>query len=148
MHLNKIKVGIAEDHKLILKALASVLKKTGCVDIVFEASNGQQLLKELEIKSVDIILLDIQMPIMDGLKALECIGNNWPELKVIIYSSFNDIETIQRAYKGGARAFLNKTLDANELMNAFAAVTENGVYCNNLFTEEIIKKNGDVSSIV
>lgn len=85
-----IKVCIAEDHKLFRESLIDGLKLLDNINVLFGAENGQELLDKLECSKPDIIILDINMPVMSGLVALPKIKSKYPEIKVIMFSTYYD----------------------------------------------------------
>jgi len=83
---DKIKVGLTDDHELMRAGLAQILEATNEIQVVFEASNGAELLECLKTYKVDIVLLDLEMPIMDGRDELPKVIEIYPKIKVLILS--------------------------------------------------------------
>lgn len=109
--MQKIKLAIADDHKQYREVLAKLLSFEKNMEVIVEAENGMDLLQKLEEQQVDVILLDYQMPVMDGLEALKQIRIKFPHISTIINTS-NDTTLLELEFKNsGASAFLGK--DAN-----------------------------------
>ena len=99
------------------------------VNIIGEAANGKELLSMLRKKQPDIVLLDLEMPVMDGNKAFQYISRQWPEQKVIILSAYNESVLIDDYIARGAKGFIPKDEMAPELlMEALTKVSKNGIF--------------------
>lgn len=105
--MKKIELIIAEDHLLYRETVVSALNKFNIFSIR-EAGNGVQLLNELEIVVPDIILLDLEMPVMDGNAALKLIKEQYPSVKTIIFSQYDSPTIIQNYLDKGAHSYLSK----------------------------------------
>ncbi len=136
----KIKIIIADDHKIFRKGLHTILSVTEKFDIIAEAENGAQLLKMLEQQLPDVILLDIKMPELDGIEALKIIKDKYPEIKVIMLTMYDDDAYIMNLMEQGANAFLIKNTDAEEIRNAIIATVESGYYFNDKTSKALLKK--------
>jgi DNA-binding NarL/FixJ family response regulator len=124
----KIKIGIADDHKLLRQGLISLLSEYDHLHVLLEANNGVELLKALTKHEPDIILLDIEMPEMDGKEALMLIRVKYPTIKVMMMSMhFNDAYIVE-FIQNGACAFLPKNCDIDKILDAIQAVHEIGCY--------------------
>jgi DNA-binding NarL/FixJ family response regulator len=124
----RINIGIADDHLVLRQGLVSLLKEYDNLNVILDVNNGKELMEELKTKKPDIILLDIEMPVMNGGVALEKIRVKYPTLKVIIMSMhFNDGYIIEYIKKG-ACAFLPKNCDIDKIVEAIHSVHKNGYY--------------------
>ncbi|MGB0425030.1 MAG: response regulator, partial [Flavobacteriales bacterium] len=85
----KIRVGIADDHDLIRQGIVKLLEDGGC-EVVLQANNGQDLIKALKMKSPDVILMDINMPELDGIAATQWVTENKSKCKVVALTALND----------------------------------------------------------
>lgn len=148
--MKTIRVAIAEDHDLFRQGLAALLSKFSQIKIVFEAKDGKDLLNSLESNIPDILLLDIDMPVMDGRKALEKIKLKYPRLKVIVLTAFGNDGQIVDFYKFGINAFLPKDTKIDKLVDAINSVYENGAYTDlkthKALTNEIKSYHGGMLS--
>lgn len=104
----KIKIMIADDHALVRDGLVSVLQGEKNLVILGVAKNGKELIEQIRIKEPDIVTLDIEMPVMNGIEALAIIKNEWPEIKVIMVSMYADTYHLFKASALGADAFISK----------------------------------------
>ena len=139
-----IKIGIAEDHQLMRQGMISLLEEEEDIEVSLEASNGSELLNKLEETNISVVLLDLEMPIINGHQALEVISKKHPNIKVIIVSSHYSDEFIWETVKNGARGFLAKNSDIEIVIDAIRSVHETGYYFDEKLTanafESIVKK--------
>jgi DNA-binding NarL/FixJ family response regulator len=113
-----IKVAIADDHALFRAGVKTSLSGKRDVELIAEADNGMQLLNLLKHIEPDVILLDIQMPIMDGIQTLPEIRKVRPDAKVIILSMHNDHSMISKLMEIGANSYLTKNSDSETIYQA------------------------------
>lgn len=126
--MSAIKIGIVDDHHLLREGLISLLKNYHEISVVFDVENGKELLQALQQHEVDVILLDLELPVMSGGEAYEKIKIKYPGLKVIVLSShFKDLYVIEYIKKG-VSAFLNKNSRAAKIVDAIKSVYETGRY--------------------
>lgn len=135
---NSIKVAIAEDHDLVRQGLVALINRELGLKIIFDVGNGQELLDELDEKEVDIVLLDLNMPIMNGQQAMREMRERFPEVKIIVVSMLYDDDFITESIELGARGFLPKNIDFEELVDAIFAVHETGYYFDKRITKALI----------
>ncbi|MCX7985182.1 MAG: response regulator transcription factor [Bacteroidetes bacterium] len=123
-----ISIAIAEDNKLLARSLQEkLLAATTDIVVKFIASNGNELLKYLEKDStVDVVLMDIEMPQMDGIIATEQVCSRYPHIKVIILTVFDDDEKIFSAIQAGAMGYLLKDESAEEIIKGIRMILEGG----------------------
>jgi len=126
----KILIAIADDHTLLRKGLADLIDSFGPFNVILEAKDGKEFLDKLHTAKVlpDICILDINMPELDGFGTLAQIRKNWPTLKVLALSMFNDEFTIIRMLRAGACGFLLKNCNPNEFRKALKSIYDNGFY--------------------
>lgn len=123
-----INIGIAEDHDLVREGLVLLLKDQKGINVLFAASNGQELIEQIKITKPNIILLDLEMPIMSGKEALEKIKLRFPKIKVIIVSAFFQDSLIIEYVKRGVHGFLAKNCKIEMLVDTIRKVDEQGKY--------------------
>jgi len=126
--MTKIKIALADDHQIVLDGLHALLQGIEEVEIVAEANNGKHLIDYVAALEPDIVLIDLDMPVMDGFTTTEHICKHFPDTRVIILTMHKERALIQRAMDNGASAFLLKTSDQEELRNAIRKVYEGGAY--------------------
>lgn len=127
----RIHLGIADDHLVLRQGLISLLKEYDHLNIVLSVNNGKELMEELKKTKPDIILLDIEMPLMNGREALEKITIHYPKIKVIMISQYFTDAYIIEFIKNGACGFLPKNCDIEKIVDAIQLVHENGEYYDN-----------------
>lgn len=133
-----IKVAIADDHVLFRAGVKSALSVHKDIKMIAEADNGMQLLTVLKHVQPDVILLDIQMPIMDGIITLPEIKKLYPEIKVIMLTMHNDHSMISKLMELGANSYLTKNSDSEIIYQAVKTVHEQEYYFNQLTNKALI----------
>jgi DNA-binding NarL/FixJ family response regulator len=133
-----IKVAIADDHALFRAGVKTALSVKKDVELIAEADNGMQLLNLLKHIEPDVILLDIQMPIMDGIQTLPEIRKIRPEAKVIILSMHNDHSMISKLMEIGANSYLTKNSDSETIYEAIKTCFENEFFFNELTNKALL----------
>jgi DNA-binding NarL/FixJ family response regulator len=122
-----LKIAIAEDNHFLAKAVVEKLSFFEDLRFKFSAKNGAELIGKLEANhNIDVILMDIQMPEMDGIVATEIVKRKYPHIKVIMLTVYDDDEHIFNAIKAGASGYLLKELDPEKLYNAIVEVVSGG----------------------
>jgi two-component system, NarL family, invasion response regulator UvrY len=133
----KIKVALADDHKLFRKGLAGLITRFGKYNVLFEADNGLQLIEEMKRKNVpEIVLIDINMPDMDGFETVRWLRQYYPQVKILILSMLDDEISVIRMLRLGIKGYLLKDTDPEELDKALQAIHFKGYY----YTEFIAGK--------
>lgn len=123
----KLKICIAEDNYFLVKTIQEKLSFFDDISIKFHANNGAELIGKLEENhNIDVILMDIQMPVMDGIKATEIVKNKHPQIKVIMLTVVDDDDCVFKAIKAGANGYLLKEINAENLYKSIIEVTKGG----------------------
>jgi DNA-binding NarL/FixJ family response regulator len=131
-------IALADDHVLLRKGLASLVQNLGYT-VTLEVDNGQELIKKLEAGAEpDLVLMDINMPVMDGYEATKWIKNNRPLIKVLALSMYDDENAIMKMLRSGARGYILKDSEPAELRLALDAVVQKGYYYSELVTGKLI----------
>jgi two-component system invasion response regulator UvrY len=138
--LNKqIQVAIADDHTLLRKALAKLVSSFEDYTVLFEADNGKEIKKKINEHMVpDLVLLDVNMPEMDGFETASWLNKNYPKIKVLALSMFSDERTIIRMLRQGARGYIMKNIDPEELKRALDSVVKKNFYLSEEISGKII----------
>lgn len=118
----KIRVLIADDHFVVRSGLAAIIEAQTDMTVVAEASNGLEAVVEFQALHPDVVLMDLQMPEVDGAAAIRSIKNEFPDAKIIVLTTFDGDEDIFRALKAGAAGYLLKDAGKSELLSAVRAV--------------------------
>jgi DNA-binding NarL/FixJ family response regulator len=125
-----IRILIADDHPLFRQGVRLYLESLPEFQIDGEVENGAAALAFLEQQMVDVVLLDLQMPEMDGPETTLRIRGKWSNLKILVLTSFNNWEMVQSALKAGANGYVLKDISPKELAMAIRAVAMGGSYLN------------------
>ena len=138
--MKKIKVAIADDYKIFREGLKVSLGQDENMHFLLEADNGEDLLKAIESKQPDVIIMDLKMPIMDGMEATQLVRKKYPAVKVLVVSMYEDDKFIIHLMEIGANGYLLKNAEPEEIRKAIYAVHENGYYFNDLVNKALLKK--------
>lgn len=117
-----IKVLIADDQELIRQSLQIVLNSKKDIEVTDVAADGQEVIRSIRRQKPDVVLMDIRMPKMDGVQCTKIIKENYPQIKIIILTTFDDDEYVYNALKFGASGYLLKGVSMDELENAIKIV--------------------------
>jgi len=120
-----VTVIIADDHQLFAEGLLSMFAADEEIRCIGKAGSGEELLAKLIHNKPAVIILDIKMPVMDGIKVLQLIKKQYPEIKVIMLSTYADRNTIQNSIANGADGYLFKNANRQELKNAILGAIAN-----------------------
>lgn len=123
---NQIRILVADDHPVVRDGLTTMLATQPDFQVVGEAENGNEVVNLAERLKVDIVLLDLEMPGMDGVEALQALQYQKPEIKAIVFTAFDTDERILGALKAGAQGYLLKGAPREELFKAIRVVSEGG----------------------
>ncbi|SFA80579.1 two component transcriptional regulator, LuxR family [Cohnella sp. OV330] len=119
-----IRILLADDHAVVRRGLHVMLSTQGGLELVGEASNGIETLELAARLAPDIILMDLQMPVLDGLATMERLRDNGSEAKVIVLTSYADQDHVLPAVRAGARGYLLKDVEPEDLIRAIRRVHE------------------------
>lgn len=114
--MNKIKVLIADSHYMFIRGIECILSEDPAIEVVGKAQNGREAYELAVQHRPDVILMDVNLPVINGLKALKMMMKSMPEAKVLMFSSFQVEEQLMEAMKFGAKGCLLKNLLPNELL--------------------------------
>lgn len=134
-----IRVAIVDDHTLLRNALANLIDSFEHFSVYFQAENGEELKEKLRLRFIpDIILLDVNMPGMNGFETAEWLYKNHPQVKVLALSMYSDEATIIRMLKLGAKGYIMKTAEPQELHLALKSIVEKNFYLSDYITGKIV----------
>lgn len=136
-----MKIIIADDHPLIAEGVSANLKTMAQAEIVYMAHNGQEVLDYLEDHEADLVLMDLEMPELNGLDCARKMRVHFPEVRVIILSMYEEPELISQFKELGIKGYLLKTSPMEEIQQAIQDVMDGGSH----YSEEIMKKVGQES---
>jgi DNA-binding NarL/FixJ family response regulator len=138
--MSKIKITIVDDYKIYRDGLKVGLSSDVNLDVIAEADNGEDLMKSLETTSPDVILMDLKMPVMDGMEATKMVRKKFPAIKVLVVTMYEDDKFIIHLMENGANGYLLKNAEPDEIIKSIYAVYENGYYFNDVVNKALLKK--------
>jgi DNA-binding NarL/FixJ family response regulator len=136
-----IKVAIADDHKIFRKGVILSLRQYTNIKFVLEAENGEELLMGLPAAEPDVVLMDLRMPVKDGIEATKTISKQYPDLHVIVLTMYEDERFVSHLMENGANGYLLKSADPAEIKKAIVEVMARGYYLNNFVNKVLLKKS-------
>lgn len=134
-----IKIAIADDYKIFRDGLKVGLGADDNLEVVLEADNGEELLEGLKKTTADVILMDLKMPIMDGMEATKEVKKKYDAIKVLVVTMYDDDKFIIHLMENGANGYLLKNADSDEIRKSIYAVHETGYYFNDLVNKALLK---------
>lgn len=132
-----LRVAIVDDHALLRNSLNLMISSFDGIVVKFEAENGNDLLKKLEKEALDLVLLDVQMPEMDGFQTCLVLNHLYPSLKILMLSQLKDKNTIQKSLECGAHGYLTKNADSDQLQKAIFGLYKNEFYFDTEIAEAL-----------
>lgn len=123
-----IKILLVEDHELTRKGIAYSLKTFPDIEIIGDVDNGKKAVDFISSKKPDVILMDIAMPVMNGIDATKKINESYPDIKIIMLTSINEKQSVLSAFHSGANAYCMKDIKSEELINIIKAVMTGAVW--------------------
>lgn len=142
-----IKVLIVDDQNLIREGLSMMLSLYKDILVVGEATNGKEAIEVMNKKEIDLILMDIRMPIMNGVESTKIIKTEYPDVKVLILTTFNEDEYIFQGLENGADGYLLKDISSEELVNAIRTVYEGNILLQPDVAKKIVSAMRDRENI-
>ena len=135
-----IRVLLAEDQAMVRQGLKMMIETDKEIQVTAEAVNGKEAVELCENHTFDLVIMDIRMPVMDGLEATRIILSRRPEIKVLILTTFNDDEYALEALKSGSRGYLLKDADTSELIRSIRSCLEGGLVLEDQVAANILPK--------
>jgi DNA-binding NarL/FixJ family response regulator len=140
----KLNIIIVDDHEFFRSGLKMVINRLKYARVIGEAANGKEFLNLLSEKEPDIVLIDIQMPVMNGIEATRLAMEEFPDLKIVALTMFDDEEYVQSMIDAGARGFLLKNITREVLDQALQAIQSGNNYYSpelwGFFTRKVVSE--------
>lgn len=133
-----IKIVLADDHQIVLDGLKMLLHEEYNIELVGEAINGKEVINILETRPVDIAVLDVEMPVMNGIEASEIIKERFPNTKILILTMYNDQAFIRKLIEIGASGYILKNKGKEELVEAIKDIAEGKTFFGREVTNTLI----------
>ncbi len=128
MAMKRISVLLADDHTVVRQGLRALLEAQGDIKVVAEAANGRQAVTLAKKHLPEVVLMDLAMPVLNGLEATRQILKNIPTIKVLVLSSYDDEDYVQQMLQAGVSGYLIKQTAANNLLEAIREVQQGGTF--------------------
>ncbi|ANE50489.1 response regulator transcription factor [Flavisolibacter tropicus] len=139
--MKTIKVAIADDHKIFRKGVILSLRPFTNIKFVQEAGNGEELLEQLPSTEPDVVLMDLRMPLKDGIETTKVLSKQYPNIHVIVLSMYEDERFVYHMMENGAHGYLLKNAEPQEIRKAIMDVHEKGYYLNNFVNRILLKRS-------
>lgn len=137
---NKISLYIADDHNIVRRGMARLLKSFDRVQEVVEASNGKELIMLIKKKVPDAVILDIEMPVMGGIETAKHLNEHFPSVKILILTMHMEEVFINRLMEYGIHGFLSKSSEPEEVEKALYAIIDKDFYRNDILHKAIARR--------
>lgn len=134
----KLGILVVDDQRLMRDGLRTLLELEPDLDVVGEAGDGQAAIKAYAECAPDVVLMDVRMPVMDGVEATRRIRQTWPEARVIILTTFDDDEYVFEGLRAGAQGYLLKAVSSGELADAIRTVAAGGALIDPSITRKVV----------
>jgi DNA-binding NarL/FixJ family response regulator len=135
-----IKFAIADDHKIFRDGIKMALGDKGNLKLIWEAEDGKDMMHKISVKLPDVLLMDIRMPEIDGINALQILRKEYEKVKIIVLTMYDDQQMINKMMEMGANAYLTKTTDPEEIYKAILTCMNEEFYFNDLVNQAVMGK--------
>lgn len=137
---DKIKVLIADDHEVVRLGLRSLLENVDQINVVGEASSGEEAFERVSVLKPDVVVMDVRMPEMGGIEACRAIRSAYPEIKVIMLTSYSDDEAVFASVMAGASGYVLKRIGSAQLIDGIKAVARGGSLLDPTVTGRVLER--------
>lgn len=138
--MRKIKLALCDDHTLFRAGMANILGQVHDFELILEAANGQDLIERIVRKMPDVLLLDLQMPIMDGTAVADYLREQHPLIKIIVVTMHDEDRMVLHLLEKGVSGYLLKDAEAGEVEKAVRKVMDEGVYLNEFVSRAMLRR--------
>lgn len=135
-----IKIAIADDHKIFRDGIKMALANKENLKMLWEAEDGKDMMHKISVKLPDVLLMDIRMPEVDGINALQILRKEYNSIKIIVVTMYDDEQMINKMMEMGANAYLTKTTDPEEIYKAILTCMNEEFYFNDLVNKAVMGK--------
>lgn len=136
-----IKVAIADDHKIFRKGVILSLRPYTNIKFVQEAENGEELLNGIAQSDPNVVLMDLRMPLKDGIETTKALSKQYPNIYILVLSMYEDERFVYHLMENGANGYLLKNAEPQEIRKAIMEVYEKGYYLNNFVNRVLLKRS-------
>jgi DNA-binding NarL/FixJ family response regulator len=138
MATERVKILIADDHQLIIDTITILLKDAPDIDVLDEANNGNEVLAILSRRKIDLVLMDIEMPELNGIETTRQIHEKYPDVKIMALSGTKDGKTISQMLEAGASGYVLKNCTKDELLSAIRKIARGSKYFSSDVSEAMM----------
>lgn len=142
----KIRIVIADDHRVMLDGIRAMLRDVSEFEIVGDALNGEELVSQVNSLLPDVVLTDIQMPVMDGIQATKLIRENHPDIKILALTMLNESMFIRRMLEAGVSGYVIKTVDKDELIRIIHKIARGEKHFSEDVTSQLMNGFGSAAT--
>jgi DNA-binding NarL/FixJ family response regulator len=151
MNTTSIKVALADDHAILRKGLVNIMNGFDNIEVIADAGNGEELISQLKAISElpDVLVLDVNMPVMDGYATAAAVRENWPSIKILVLSMYDSEENIIRMLRSGANGYVLKDISPEDLKAAIYHLKTNAFYYSDVVTGRLLymAQNGEKEQV-
>jgi DNA-binding NarL/FixJ family response regulator len=138
------KILVVEDHQILLESISLLISTIDDVELVGKASNGQKAMQIIEKEDVDIVISDVNMPVMNGVELVWKVKQNYPKIKILMLTVSEDAQTIKDALQAGADGYIFKSAEKEELEEAILSLMNGKKYFNDKTIMSLAKADNEV----
>ncbi|QEM11470.1 response regulator transcription factor [Mucilaginibacter rubeus] len=138
--MKPIKIAIADDYTIYREGLKVGLTQDENLEVILEAADGEDLISGIETNMPDVVIMDLKMPVMDGMEATKLVKKKYPDIKILVVTMYDDEKFVIHLMEIGANGYLLKNAEAEEIRKAIYSVHETGYYFNNIVSNALLKK--------
>jgi two-component system response regulator NreC len=142
-----INIILADDHQIIIDGISNLLQDEPDLKVVADCKNGQEVLDQLSSLAIDVLLLDLDMPVMNGFECAQQVQKKFPEVKIAILTMHEEKALIQKFIEFGVKGYFLKTINKSELVHAIKTIAGGGEYFPSDVTKALLKKETITPSI-
>jgi DNA-binding NarL/FixJ family response regulator len=139
--MNKIRLAIIDDHAVVLDGLKTMLSAFENLEVVYTTQSGHQLLEHFQSNTPDVVLMDIQMPEINGIDLRKQITKQYPSVKVIAFTSFDDSNYVKQIFRSGAKGYLLKNSDKQTIVKAVETVMQDEEYMDDAIKKILLQES-------
>lgn len=138
--MRKIKLALCDDHTLFRVGMSTILSQIHDFELILEAGNGQELIDRIPRKTPDVVLLDLQMPVMDGTATADYLREHHPLIKIVVLTMHDEDRMVLHLLEKGVSGYLLKDAEAGEVEKAIRKVMDEGVYLNEFVSRAMLRR--------
>lgn len=138
--MRKTKLALCDDHTLFRVGMAGILGQIHDFELILEAGNGKDLIDKIARKTPDVVLLDLQMPVMDGTATADYMRDNYPLVKIVVLTMHDEDRMVLHLLEKGVSGYLLKDAEAGEVEKAIRKVMDEGIYLNEFVSKALHRR--------